>query len=128
MVVLVRTHASVGAVEAALAPVGADGTLTVDVRELREPRMPAAPGAAWTLRVHGADRPGIVASITQVLAPYGGNIVDLGTRLGSDLYVLIAEVELPRGVAAAAVTADLRAAAAEVGVTVAFEPVDDEVL
>ena len=63
-----------------------------------------------------------------MLAAHGGNIVDLGTRLGSDLYVLMAEVELPDGVDADAVTADLRAAAAAVGVTVAFEPVDDEVL
>ena len=53
---------------------------------------------------------------------------DLGTRLASDLYVLMAEVELPDGVDADAVTSDLRAAAAAVGVTVAFEPVDDEVL
>lgn len=64
-----------------------------------------------------------------MLAAHGGNIVDLGTRLGSDLYVLIAEVELPEAAASGeAVAADLRAAAAAVGVTVAFEPVDDEVL
>jgi glycine cleavage system transcriptional repressor len=128
MVVLVRTPASVPAVEAALAGIAAGGSLTVDVRELRESGMPPAPGRAWTLRVHGADRPGIVASITEVLAAHGGNIVDLGTRLGSDLYVLIAEVELPEAASGEAVAADLRAAAAAVGVTVAFEPVDDEVL
>ena len=170
MVVLVRTPASVADVEAALAGIAAGGSLTVDVRELRESGMPPAPGRAWTLRVHGADRPGIVASITEVLAAHGGNIVDLGTRLGSDLYVLIAEVELPEAASGEAVAADLRAAAAAVGVsngsdaivvalqalqaaaprgatiaveppsigfgqfetglgvTVAFEPVDDEVL
>ncbi len=128
MVVLVRTPAPVGEVGAALASVAADGSLTVDVRELRESGMPPAPGRAWTLRVHGADRPGIVASITQVLAAHGGNIVDLGTRLGSDLYVLVAEVELPAEADAEAVAADLRGAGADVGVTVAFEPVDDELL
>ena len=128
MVVLVRTTAPVADVESALASVGADGSLTVDVRELREPRAAAAPGAAWTLRVHGADRPGIVASITEVLAAHGGNIVDLGTRLDSALYVLVAEVALPTTAEGAAVLADLRAAASAVGVTVAFEPVDDEVL
>ena len=128
MVVLVRTPAAIADVEAALAGIGADGSLTVDVRELHESGMPPTPGRAWTLRVHGADRPGIVASITQVLAAHGGNIVDLGTRLGSDFYVLIAEVLLPASASSEAVTADLRAAASAVGVTVAFEPVDDEVL
>ena len=36
MVVLVRTPASVADIEAALSGIGADGSLTVDVRELRE--------------------------------------------------------------------------------------------
>jgi glycine cleavage system transcriptional repressor len=128
MVVLVRTRATVDEVEAALARVGASGELTVDVRELAEGAAPAAPGDAWTLRVHGADRPGIVAGVTKVVAQHGANIVDLGTRLGGNLYVLLAEVELPAGADPDALAADLRAAAGELGVEVAFERVDDEVL
>jgi len=46
--------------------------------------------------VHGADRPGIVATITFVVARHGANIVDLGTRLVGGLYVLTAELELPK--------------------------------
>jgi len=148
MVVLVRTPATPAAVEAALAPLAADGSLTVDVRPLpEEAGMPSGPGAtagawrgdegqgdgagrpsAWAVRVHGADRPGIVATLTSVLARHGGNIVDLGTRLGGELYVLLVEVELPAGADPEHVRTDLQAAAAALGVTVAFEPVDDELL
>ena len=128
MVVLVRTRASTAEVEAALAPVSASGQLTVDVRELAEDGPGSMPGEAWTLRVHGADRPGIVAGVTKVVAAHGANIVDLGTRLGGNLYVLIAEVELPAGADPQALSADLRSAAATLGVDVTFERVDDEVL
>ena len=47
------------------------------------------------LSVHGADRLGIVAAVTRVVAAAGGNVTDLTTRLSGALYVLVAEVELP---------------------------------
>ncbi len=45
--------------------------------------------------VHGADRPGIVHRVGAAIAAAGGNITDLSTRLAGDLYVLVAEVDLP---------------------------------
>jgi glycine cleavage system transcriptional repressor len=130
MVVLVRTEAPMSQVEAALEPLGESGALNVDVRELAESAAsdPTAQGRLWALRVHGADRPGIVAALTQVVAEHGGNIVDLGTRLGTGLYVLLAEVALPPGADPDPLGDALRAAAATLGVRVHFDPVDDEVL
>ena len=61
----------------------------------------------YLLSVHGADRPGIVSEITAVVASAGGNVTDLSTRLTGDLYVLLAEVDLPN----AADIDSLRAAA-----------------
>lgn len=56
-------------------------------------------GDQFMLTVHGADRPGIVAELTGVLAVHGGNITDLSTRLGSGgLYLLVVEVEIPHDV------------------------------
>ena len=49
----------------------------------------------YLLSVHGADRPGIVSAVTAVVAAAGGNITDLSTRLTGELYVLLAEVDLP---------------------------------
>ena len=55
-------------------------------------------GEPYLLSVHGADRLGIVAAVTRVVADAGGNITDLTTRLVGPLYVLVAEVDLPEGV------------------------------
>jgi glycine cleavage system transcriptional repressor len=130
MILLVRTTASPGAVESALSPVTTDGSLTVAARVLREATPEAQPfGPAYSLRVHGADRPRIVASITRVIADHGATVVDLGTRLGEDLYVLTAELLLPAGGSAEALGADLRSVAGELGVAVQLAPLaDDDVL
>lgn len=83
--------------------------------------------AAYLLSVHGADRPGIVSAVTQELANLGGNITDLTTRLAGGLYVLTAEVELPQGQADAAL-ANLQRVVDELGVTVRFVPIDEDVM
>jgi glycine cleavage system transcriptional repressor len=98
MVLLVQTAASRTDVESALAEVGSDGQLTVDVREVPPPEPASSvPAAAYVLSVHGADRPGIVSALTAEVAISGGNVTDLITRLAGDLYVLVAEVQLPTG-------------------------------
>jgi glycine cleavage system transcriptional repressor len=96
MVLLVSTTAPLDAVEAELATLTGDGTLEVSVRELPE-EQEAAPAdvTAYLLSVHGADRPGIVSEVTAVVASAGGNVTDFSTRLTDDLYVLVAEVDLP---------------------------------
>ena len=73
-------------------------------------RTRRAGGEPYVLSVHGADRLGIVAAVTRVVADAGGNITDLTTRLTGALYVLVAEVDLPPGGAD-----DLTARLAEVG-------------
>ncbi len=128
MVVLVRTAHSAKEVESALAPLTAGGAMVVDARSLPDHEVRDRPGAAYTLRVHGADRPGIVAEITRVVADHGGNIVDLGTRLGRGLYILTAELTLPAGATPARLESDLASAAGRLGVDVRLNPVDDDLL
>lgn len=115
-------------IEAALAPLAADGSLTVSVREV--PAGPAAGGAgsSWVLSVHGGDRPGIVSSVVGVVAGVGGNITDLTTRLSGDLYLLVAEVDLPASADVDAVERDLAAAASDLGVGVSLRPADTDEL
>ena len=55
-------------IESALAPLTADGTLTVTVREVPEESAPAAAGTSWVLTVHGGDRPGIVSGVVAEVA------------------------------------------------------------
>ena len=103
-------------IEAALAPLGEDGTLTVTVREV--PAEPAyeASGTPWVLTVHGGDRPGIVSSVVGEVAGAGGNITDLTTRLAGELYLLVAEIDLPVGTDVEALRGTVDRAASALGV------------
>ena len=79
------------------------------------------------LTVHGGDRPGIVSAVVGEVAAVGGNITDLTTRLAGDLYLLVAEIDLPRrhrrrGARGAV---DAAAAALGVGATLRAAEADD---
>lgn len=103
-------------IAAALTPLAADGTLTVTVREVPAEQPGATDGTSWVLTVHGGDRPGIVSSIVEEVARVGGNITDLTTRLAGDLYLLVAEIDLPAGTDTTAVEGAIQAVATTLGV------------
>ncbi|MEU4383186.1 glycine cleavage system protein R [Micromonospora echinofusca] len=114
-------------VEAALAPLSADGQLLATVRAVTPDGETAPAGEPYVMAVHGADRMGIVAAMTRALADAGGNVTDLSTRLAGALYVVVAEVELPPGTADE-LAGRLTATAAELGVGVTLRPADPDVL
>jgi glycine cleavage system transcriptional repressor len=112
----------------ALAPLEADGRLTVTVFEVPvEDDVPPA-GAPYVLTVHGGDRPGIVSSIIGEVAAVGGNVTDLTTRLAGELYLLVAEIELPAGVDVATLESSIGVAAARLGVGATLRPVETDEL
>jgi glycine cleavage system transcriptional repressor len=115
-------------VEEALAPLTADGSLSVSVREVPEEPEHAAVGASYVLTVHGGDRPGIVSAIAEEIARVGGNITDLTTRLAGELYLLVAEVDLPAGVRLDALRGSLDGVAAALGVGVTLREVESDEL
>jgi glycine cleavage system transcriptional repressor len=115
-------------IEAALRPLTAGGSLVTSVREVGpEPDEPAT-GGHFVLSLHGADRLGIVAAVTRVLAAAGGNVTDLTTRLVGDLYVLVAEVDLPAAVDLEEVTERLREVGEGLGVEAHLRPADVDML
>ncbi|MGY2873422.1 glycine cleavage system transcriptional repressor [Marmoricola sp. URHA0025 HA25] len=125
MMLITAGDAEAATVESALAALTEDGSLSVSVREV--PAESGTPGeASYLLSVHGGDRPGIVSSLAGEVAKVGGNITDLTTRLAGDLYVLSAEVDLPAGVDAAALTTQLRAVAEDLGVEVSLLPLESD--
>lgn len=128
MVLLVSAPAAPGEVERALESLTAGGSLLVDVKEIAAEPEPAPLGSTYLLSVHGADRPGIVSSVTSVVADAGGNITDLSTRLSGELYVLLAEVELPPSVDLAALTQRLHEEARALGVEVTLRELDTDEL
>src|SRR5207249_2986213 len=78
----------------ALQALSAEMDLTVTVRALsrEESRSSAGEGVGYILRLYGADRPGIVHAVTEVLAREEFNITDLETRVipgeGGPVYVM----------------------------------------
>lgn len=126
MTLVCAGYASAAGVEAALAPLATDGTLTVTVREVPQEGAVAAQGSPWVLTVHGGDRPGIVSSLVGEVARLGGNITDLTTRLAGDLYLLVTEIDLPADVDVTLLEAAVRSVAADLGVVATLRPADPD--
>jgi len=127
------TLACAGAVDAAtiedaLQPLTVDGALVVTVRPIGPDGAGVDGGTHHVLTVHGADRLGIVAALSGVVADAGGNVTDLTTRLVGSLYVLVAEVDLPEDVDAAGLGHRLRAVAARLGVEATLRAGEADVL
>jgi glycine cleavage system transcriptional repressor len=125
MTLITQGDADAATVEESLAGLTMDGTLSVSVREVPPESMPSRT-ASYVLSVHGADRAGIVSSVTSVVAAVGGNITDLSTRLVGDLYVLTAEVDLPAGTDDEALAGALRRTADGLGVKATLSPLDSD--
>jgi len=125
MTLITDGDADAATVEESLAGLTADGSLSVSVREVPAERV-VSRGSAYLLSVHGGDRPGIVSRVVAEIARVGGNITDLTTRLAGELYVLIAEVDLPASADTAGLEAALRTVADDLGVGVTLRPLDSD--
>lgn len=125
MMLITNGAADAAAVEEALGDLTADGALSVSVRAVPA-ESPAPSGPTFLLSVHGGDRPGIVSGIVAEVAKVGGNITDLTTRLSGDLYVVIAEVDLPASADPDELAGALSAAAEAVGVDVTLRPLESD--
>lgn len=136
MILLVRLPAarSVEAAREALQLLGRDMDLTVTVRALsdEEARTAEEQGVAYILRVYGADRPGIVHAVTELLAREGFNITDLETRVipgeGGPVYVMVLELNAPTEERGEAVRRELHALAARMGIEISSDRLDREAL
>ncbi|QYJ02462.1 hypothetical protein KUV85_08925 [Nocardioides panacisoli] len=128
MMLLCRGEVGGDAIESELASLAADGDLDVAVRSVTDRPDPYAAGSSWVLTVHGGDRPGIVSAVVAEVASAGGNITDLTTRLSGDLYLLLAELDLPAGADSDAVAEAITRAGGEVGVTATLRPAEADEL
>ncbi|MDR8409956.1 ACT domain-containing protein [Nonomuraea sp. 3-1Str] len=81
-------------------------------------------GHGHVLTLHGPDRPGIISAVSAVLAAVGGNITGMSTRLTGRLYVLIADVDLPRAVDTGALARDLAKVGSGLGSEITFRPAE----
>lgn len=102
--------------------------LIIHVLPVAEATPPAAPADSYLLTVHGADRLGIVAGLTAVIAQAGGNITDLTTRLAGGLYVLAAEIDLPSDADVKDLRNRIALTASELGVDAELQPLERDEL
>ena len=132
LVVAVPVGVTADALEAALAPVAEAFELVLVVRSIDDdvPLSPA--GAAWTVSVYGADRPGIVHRVASALATDGVNIVDLTTRIIGEaerpVYAMFLDVTLPDSLDPGQWQQRLSALAEELGVSCSAHATDTDIL
>lgn len=113
-----------------LAPVAAALGLRVSVRAADpDPDLLRPPSAPYVLRLHGADRPGLVHRATALLAGYDANITDLTTRLvAGDVYVMLVSVDVPTSAPVDGLVHAVAELAAELQVEASLRPADSDVL
>jgi glycine cleavage system transcriptional repressor len=128
MMLICAGGAASGDIERLLVPLTEDGALTVSVREVPEEPAHEAVGSTHVLTVHGGDRAGIVSTVVGEVARVGGNITDLTTRLSGELYLLVAEVDLPAECDVEGLQAALRRAGEELGVGVSLRVMESDEL
>ena len=121
-----------GALEADFSGTAADLDLVVAVRAIDDSVPPPLPGERWTVAVYGADRPGIVHDVAELLAARSINVVDLTTHLIGDsdrpVYAMVLEVTVPSGIDGDEISGALAAAGRDLGVDCSMHRADADVL
>ena len=120
------------ALESALAGAAGDFELVLAVRAIDD-SVPTSPdGDDWTVTVYGADRPGIVHQVTQLLADAGVNVVDLTTRVIGDadrpVYAMVIDATLPASVSVTELGTRLDELGRSLGVECALHPSEADIL
>lgn len=132
LVVSVPDAASAADLEATLEEATARLELVVVVRPIDDEVPSSPPGEPWTVSVYGADRPGIVHRVAELLAAHSVNVVDLTTHVIGDetrpVYAMFLDVTVPDGTDAAALTQRLDALAGELGVSCTAHPSEADIL
>jgi len=131
LIVALPDRADQKALEHALAEPADALDLIVTVRPVAEAAPLHAEGSPFVVSVYGADKPGIVWQISEALAAAHVNISDLATHVVGDqepVYVMVLEVDLPPGADAESIGTSLKVIGGELGVDVAFNPMDADTL
>lgn len=78
------------------------------------------------LNIYGTDKPGLTSSLTQVLAAYNVNILDIGQAVIHDNLDLGILFEVPRDLESSSILKDLIFKGYELGIKVKFTPIGED--
>ena len=102
--------------------------IRIDVRPLPKLAGPV-PVSTHVLSVYGADKPGIVFKVAELLSRRAVNMLDLDTRLvgraGRPIYAMLLEVQLPEGLPETQLREDLDALGRELLVDTSLRPIEE---
>ena len=115
-------------IEEALGPACDEMGLTYAVLDVED--TAEVPHPSHVLTVYGADRPGILYRVSELLASEGVNITDLNSRLvgvETPVYALMLELSVPTS-KVDELERQLTATAAEIGIDVTLRVREDDVL
>ena len=122
----------------AFAPLERRLRLVVHLKALTksETSTPQSRGRAYLISLYGADKPGIVFKVSDLLARCGANVTDVHTHRSADgksrtarsLYLLLLEVELAARVSLSTVEQRLKQLGKRLGVEVTVRPSEADVL
>ena len=130
MLLLISTESSytVDAIKEAFKQVSKDRNLTIHVHKLQRDdvyRKNTDPGQLCVIHLYGADKPGIVFQVTNLLAKHHINITDLSTRrFGSEsnpIYIMYLEAEVPNEVDTRKLGSELNKLAENLSVEIKYE-------
>jgi len=81
------------------------------------------------LSVYGADKPGIVFKVAELLSKRAVNMLDLDTRLvgraGRPIYAMLLEVQVPDGLTETQLREDLDALGRDLLVDISLRPIEE---
>jgi glycine cleavage system transcriptional repressor len=129
LIVALPSDTGATALEEALGEPALELDLVVSVRPVTEAEPGHADGQQFVVSVYGADHPGIVARVTELLAGRRVNISDLATQIVGNappVYAMVMEVVLPAGADPGDIEADLKALASELEVDVSMRAMEPE--
>lgn len=95
------------------------GAVTVLAHQAGEPQKPQ--GDSYFLTATGNDGPGLIHTISEIVAGRGGNFSDLSSRVSGGQMSMVAEIDLPADVALEQLQIDLQHATADRDVQVRLQ-------
>lgn len=101
------------------AQIGADASVTIVAH--RATTAPPVDGERYVLTATGAAEPGVVRTISALVAARGGNFTDFFSQTVGDTVTMVAEVDLPADVALDQLQIDLEHATAPAGLHVRIQ-------
>jgi glycine cleavage system transcriptional repressor len=109
MLLVIQAEQSQQELQAALAPVAEQFELLLEVRPATHHAFSEADRDDYVVAAYGPDKPGLVSSLSRVLADARANITDFGSRLGADhTFAMWFNVSLEEGTDVEALSEQLR--------------------